>query len=188
MSTPAPFQIPGDLHPDCVQLAFLLGRWEGKGHGDYPTIEPFTFGQEVVFSHNGKAFLYYTSRTWLLDEEGTAVRPLAMETGFWRPQPDHGLEVVLAHPTGYAEVWYGRIDGAKIELATDLVARTTTAKDYSGGQRLYGLVKGALMWTFDMAAGGESLQPHLWGKLERAGAPGSEAAAPEVAPPAPEGD
>ena len=96
--------------------------------------------------------------------------------------------MVLAHPTGYAEVWYGRIDGAKIELATDLVARTTTAKDYSGGQRMYGLVQGALMWTFDMAAHGESLQPHLWGKLERAGAPGSEAAAPEVAPQASEGD
>nr|WP_026257730.1 FABP family protein [Actinopolymorpha alba] len=163
-----PFQIPTDLHPDCMKLAFLLGRWEGKGQGDYPTIEPFSFGHEVVFSHNGKPFLYYTSRSWLLDEEGTAVRPLAMETGFWRPQPDDALEVVLAHPTGVAEVWYGRVDNAKVELATDLVARTATAKEYTGGHRLYGLVEGALLWTFDMAAMGQSIQPHLWGRLERA--------------------
>ncbi|HZC27347.1 MAG TPA: FABP family protein, partial [Actinopolymorphaceae bacterium] len=145
---------------------------EGRGHGDYPTIDAFEFGHEVVFSHNGKAFLYYTSRTWLLDDEGTAVRPLAMETGFWRPQPDGGLEVVLAHPTGYAEVWYGRIGPARVEIVTDLVARTATAKDYTSGQRLYGLVEGALLWTFDMATGSESLQPHLWGRLERAGSPG----------------
>jgi hypothetical protein len=169
----APFEIPEDLHPDCVPLALLLGRWEGRGHGAYPTIEPFEFGHEIVFSHNGKAFLYYTSRTWLLDAEGTAVRPLAMETGFWRPQPDGGVEVVLAHPTGIAEIWYGRVDGAKIELTTDLVARTVTAKEYVAGQRLYGLVEGALLWTFDMAAGGETLQPHLWGRLERAPAPGT---------------
>jgi hypothetical protein len=164
----SPFQIPDDLHPAVMPLAFLLGRWEGRGRGEYPTIEPFEFGQEVVFSQNGKPFLYYTSRTWLVDEEGTAVRPLAMETGFWRPQADGELEVVLAHPTGVAEIWYGRIDGAKVELATDVVARTTTAKEYVGGQRLYGLVEGSLLWTFDMAAMGEPLQSHLWAKLERA--------------------
>lgn len=163
-----PFQIPSDLHPDCVPLAFLLGRWEGRGRGEYPTIEPYEFGQEVIFSHNGNPFLYYTSRSWLIDEEGTAVRPLAMETGFWRPQPEGKLEVVLVHPTGVAEVWYGRVNQTKIEMATDVVARTPTAKDYSAGQRLYGLVEGALLWTFDMAAEGHELQPHLWGRLERA--------------------
>jgi hypothetical protein len=168
MATPMPFEIPPDLHSDCVPLAFLLGRWEGRGHGDYPTIESFEFGHEVVFSHNGKPFLYYTSRSWLVDSEGTAVRPLAMETGFWRPQPDGGLEVVLAHPTGVAEVWYGKIEGPKIDMATDLVARTATAKEYDAGRRLYGLVDGALLWAFDMAAVGESMQSHLWGRLERA--------------------
>jgi hypothetical protein len=170
MPPSAPFAIPEDLHPACVPLAFLLGRWEGRGHGNYPTIEAFEFGQEVIFSHNGKPFLYYTSRSYLLDEEGTAVRPLAMETGFWRPQPDGGLEVVLVHPTGIAEVWYGKVEGAKVELATDLVARTATAKAYDAGQRLYGLVDGALLWTFDMAAVGQPLQPHTWGRLERAAA------------------
>ena len=79
-----------------------------------------------------------------------------METGFWRPQPDGGLEVVMCHPAGIAEVWYGTIAGAKIELATDAVVRTATAEDYTAGQRLYGNVEGDLLWTFDKAAGGTS--------------------------------
>ena len=60
----------------------------------------------------------------------------------------------MCHPNGFAEVWYGKITGAKIELSTDAVVRTATAEDYSAGQRLYGNVEGDLLWTFDKAAGG----------------------------------
>ncbi len=162
------FQLPSDLHPDVMPLAFLLGHWQGNGHGDYPTIERFSFGQEMAFTHDGRPFLHYFSRSWLLDNEGAEVRPLALETGFFRPKPGGVLEVVLTHPTGYSEIYYGRVDGAKIELTTDMVARTETAKEYTGGQRLYGLVEGDLLWTFDMAAVGQPLQSHLWARLRRA--------------------
>ena len=80
-----------------------------SGVGGYPTIDDFHFGQEVTFSTDGRPFLSYWSRTWLLDEQGNRIKPLATETGFWRPQPDNQVEVVLAHPTGYAEVWVGDI-------------------------------------------------------------------------------
>src|ERR1700691_4727970 len=98
-------------HPDLAPLLFLLGRWEGAGVGGYPTIESFQFGQEIVFSHNGKPFLIYTSRSWLLDDEGNPGRPLGLEAGFWRPQPGNELEVLLVHPTGITEIYLGEIDG-----------------------------------------------------------------------------
>ena len=161
------FEISTDLHADVMSLAFLVGHWQGNGQGDYPTIDKFSFGQEVAITHDGRPFLHYFSRSWLLDDDGHEVRPLALETGFFRPQPDGVLEVVLTHPTGYSEIYYGKVDGAKIELTTDAVARTETAKEYTGGQRLYGLVDGDLLWTFDMAAVGERLQSHIWGRLKR---------------------
>jgi hypothetical protein len=161
------FEIPSDLHPDCVPLGFLLGTWVGVGVGGYPTIEGFRFGQQLDFGHVGKPFLTYTSRSWLLDEDGNRVRPLAMETGFWRPQPNREVELVLAHPTGIVEIYLGEIDGAKVELRTDVVARTSTAKEYASGHRLYGLVESELLWAYDMSAMGESLQPHLSARLRR---------------------
>jgi len=162
-----PFVIPEDLHPDLMPVVWLLGTWHGTGKGDYPSIEAFDYDQEVVFAHDGRRFLHYFSRTWITDDQGERVRPGALETGFLRPAGDKQLELVLAHPTGYAEVWYGEVEGARITLATDLVARTSTAKDYTAGQRMYGLVDGALMYAYDMAAGGHEMQSHLWGKLER---------------------
>jgi hypothetical protein len=161
------FQIPSDLHADVMPIAFLLGHWQGNGQGDYPAIDAFSFGQEIAFTHDGRPFLHYFSRTWLLDGDGNEVRPLALETGFFRPQSDGVLEVVLTHPTGYSEIYYGQVDGAKIELATDAVARTGTAKEYTAGHRLYGLVERDLLWTFDMAAVGQPLQSHIWARLRR---------------------
>ena len=159
------------IHEDVRPLAWLLGVWVGVGTLQYPSIEGAQFGQEVSFSTDGRPFLAYFSRSWLLDGEGNRVRPLASESGYWRPQPDNSLEVMLAHPTGYAELWYGslevtgienaRITGARISMRTDAVVRSASAKDYSRGERLYGLVEGRLYWTFDMEAMGHGMSNHL---------------------------
>jgi hypothetical protein len=162
-----PFALPDDLNPDLVALAWMIGRWEGTGKGTYPGTEDFDFGQQIDFSHNGGDYLHYLSQTFEVDENGLAVRPLTMETGFWRPQKNASIEVVMCHPDGYAEVWYGKITGAKIELATDAVVRTASAEDYTAGQRLYGNVEGDLLWTFDKAAGGQPLQSFVWARLRR---------------------
>jgi len=146
---------------------FLLGRWEGAGVGGYPTIESFQFGQELTFSHNGKPYLFYVSRSWMLDADGVPGRPLGMETGFWRPQPEGKIEVLLAHPTGITEIYLGEVTGTKIEMATDIVARTSTAKEVTAGHRLYGLVGPDLAYAYDMAAVGQPLQPHLSAQLKR---------------------
>lgn len=169
------FEIPPDLHPDVAPLAWLLGTWHGNGKGEYPTIDAFDFEQDVVFAHDTRPFLHYFSRTWVTDETGERLRPGAMETGFLRPagpapEGSDGIavELVLAHNTGYAEIWFGVADGPRITLATDVVARTQSAKEYTAGQRMYGLVEGSLMYAYDMAAEGQEMQSHLWGKLARA--------------------
>jgi hypothetical protein len=153
-------------HPAIAPLSFLLGRWEGAGVGGYPTIESFRFGQEIVFSHIGKPYLTYTSRSWRLDDEGNKTEPLAMETGFWRPQPGNKVEVLLAHPTGIVEIYLGEVSGTRVDLATDVVARTETAKEVTAGKRLYGLIGDDLAYAYDMAAVGQGLQPHLSAQLK----------------------
>ena len=156
-----------ELHPLLAPLRFLLGRWEGAGVVGYPTIKSAQFGQEISFSHNGKPFLIYSSRTWLLDDDGRIGRPLAVETGFWRAQDDGTLEVVLAHGSGITEIYLGEVTGTKIEMATDAVVRTATSQEVTAGRRLYGLIGLDLGYAYDMAAVGQPLQSHLSAQLKR---------------------
>jgi hypothetical protein len=146
----------------------MLGTWRGNGHGDYPTIEPYQFGQELIFTHDGRPFFHYFSRSWIVDEAGETVREAALETGFVRCRPEGRVELLLTHSTGFVEIWYGEAGDGKLELQTDAVVRSETAKDYAAGHRLYGNVEGDLLYAFDMAAMGQPLQPHTWARLQRA--------------------
>ena len=163
------FELTPDLPTELVPYAWLIGTWAGAGVGGYPNTESFQFGQEVTFAHDGRPFLSYWSRTWKIDDDGNPIGPLAMESGFWRPQPDNKVEVTMAHPTGVVEIYVGSVNGAQIEIQTDVVARTVTSKEYSAGIRLYGLVEGDLMWAYDMAGGGQNLQSHVSARLKRIG-------------------
>lgn len=165
------FQLDTTLHTDLAPLAWLVGRWAGAGLVGYPTIEAVRFGQEVICSHDGRRFLRWESRTWLLDEDGNQVRPLATELGFWRPVADAGdgtnVELLLTHPTGFVELYAGTAEPAKVELATDGVMRSPDAKEYSAAKRLYGYVNSNLMWVMDMAAVGQPMQSHISAELKR---------------------
>jgi hypothetical protein len=177
--TPYPYRdtddprIGPDLHPALLGLLPFIGAWRGRGRGGYPTIEDFDYAQEIRISHDGRPFLSYESRAWLLDADSRPVRPAGRESGWIRPVAHDGgpatdeVEVLLTTPTGIMELYYGRVDGLKLEIATDMVMRTATAKEVTAGHRLYGIVEGALLYAYEMAAVGHGLTPHLSARLTR---------------------
>ncbi|MDQ1517749.1 MAG: hypothetical protein QOE80_3579 [Actinomycetota bacterium] len=153
------------MHPDVESIAFLLGAWRGEGQGVYPTIASFAYGEEIRFAAlPGKPFLAYQQRTWALDDQ----RPLHAETGYWRPKPDGRLEVVLAHPTGIAEIEEGTVDGTTIDLTATSIGLSATAKEVKGLSRRFELDgDGVLRYEVHLAAAGQSLQGHLTAELRR---------------------
>ncbi|GMN55513.1 hypothetical protein TIFTF001_024641 [Ficus carica] len=58
---------PGAIHPAIEPLSFLLGKWRGHGEGGFPTINSFSYGEELLFSHSGKKpVIAYAQKTWKL--------------------------------------------------------------------------------------------------------------------------
>lgn len=151
------------LHADVQPIAFLLGAWRGEGKGAYPTIEPFAYNEEVSFRHNGKPFLIYEQRT----SHPVKGFPMHAEVGYWRPQAGGRIEIVLVHPTGIAEIQEGTIDGTTIDVASTVVAKTTTAKEVDALKRRFTVDGDVLRYEVHMGAVGVPVTPHLSAELKR---------------------
>ncbi len=160
-----------DLNEALLPLLPLVGVWRGEGEVVYPTIDgPFHFGQQITVAHDGRPFLSWEARAWLLDGPGgEVVRPSAREVGWWRPQPDGTIELLLAHQTGIVEIFYGTgRTQTSWELQTDAVVRTASAKDVTAATRLYGIVDGGdLAYVEERAMMGHEMQPHTSARLAR---------------------
>lgn len=178
MFDPAPkHPYPDALRPDeepaphalLAPLVGLLGTWVGRGRGEYPTLaEEFGYAQEISFRHDGRPFLHYESRAWLLDADGAPLRPSARESGWWRLQPEGRVEALITQPTGIAEILVGRAGDGTADLTSHEVALTPTAKEVTATRRRYTLTdEDTLDFVHDLAAVGQPLQHHLSAQLRR---------------------
>ena len=77
------------------------------------------------------------------------------------------IEASILHPSGISELYVGQIKGARVDLATDAVLRSSSAKEYTAATRMFGLVEGALLWVWDIAALGNPMVSHASARLER---------------------
>ncbi len=189
------FVIPDDLAPEAYPLAWLLGRWHGEGVVAYPGIEETVVTQDVVFDHDGGPYLRYEStlRLVVAPDDGSALVPgpdgevqavdgsapgpvWSTETGYWRVSPErdlalpadrHPLEVLLTDPAGHLSLYVGSTGNGRVDLVSDLIARTSSAAEITAATRMYGYVQGELMWAWDLAAFGQGLQSYASARLSR---------------------
>ncbi|HET6530138.1 MAG TPA: FABP family protein [Actinoplanes sp.] len=164
-----------DLHPALLGLLPFVGLWRGRGQGGYPGVEDFNFAQEITVSHDGRPFLRYESRAWILDDDSQPAGLADRETGWWRPVTDaqgratDDMEATLCTPTGVIELYLGKVTGTRLEMEADAIVRSPTAREVTAGHRLFGIVEGALLYAQEIAAEGRGLEPHMSARLLRVG-------------------
>jgi hypothetical protein len=151
----------------------MLGSWRGRGEGSYPTIEDFSYLEEIAFGHVGKPFLAYSQKT----RHAETNEPLHAESGYWR-FPSPGLvEVVIAQPTGLLEALTGSVTvhaghdnagpKADFQLACPDVGATATAVDVERTVRRFRFDGQSVSYDMAMAAVGQPLTHHLAATLHK---------------------
>ena len=150
-------------HAEIECLAFLLGPWQGKGSGHYPTIEDFDYLEEVTFGHVGKPFISYIQKS----RDAVSERPLHSEAGYFRPVGVGHIELVVAQPSGIVEIHGGVLDGPTIRMESTAVLTTPTAKEVTSVHRIIAVHESVLTYDLYMAAVGLPLQHHLSAELHR---------------------
>lgn len=165
MAPSDPFDQRPQLHPELAPLAFLLGTWRGEGAGEYPTLQPFDYVEELRFEHAGDPFLLYAQRSFARGDGA----PLHFERGFVRPAGPKAVEVTMASPLGLTEITHGRVDRSTLELATTPgdVVRTHTGSAVTGITRQYRVDGDVMRYTLEMSMDATPMTLHLTGELRR---------------------
>ena len=156
-----------DLDPLCLPLEPLLGTWRGSGAGDYPTIDPFAYVEELSFRHVGKPFVAMAQAT----RDAVTDEPRHSEAGFLRPQPSGVVELVIAQPSGILESLAGPLivtpDGLELDLSSLDVIGSASAKSVTATRRRLLVERDRLISEMWMAAVGQPLTHHLRAELVR---------------------
>ena len=159
-----------NLHDGLLALLPLVGVWRCQVQAAHPTEEEFTFGQQLVFAHDGENRLRYESRTWRMDEDGQPLNtPDRRESGWLRINDDDAIEMIITHSDGIVEILYGKplTERAwELESASTMVTETGPA-ELGPGKRLYGLMpNNDLGWVDERLVNGEMV-PWMSAQLQR---------------------
>ena len=162
------FTQDGTPHIQYSSSTWLFGATDDDAPDDAPAPVPTPLFSEIGYWRLARPLGAADGGPGMLPGIGEPVFTTADEVESLRTA--HGafeVEVSIIHPGGVNELYLGQVKGPRIDLATDAVVRTATAKEYAAATRLYGLVDDHLLWAWDIAALGQDLRTHASGRLAR---------------------
>ncbi|XP_001632698.2 peroxynitrite isomerase THAP4 [Nematostella vectensis] len=120
-SESSPKNLPQVLAP----VSWLVGKWEGEGRGEYPTIQPFTYRETVEFNNFGQPNLAFSSKSW----NSKTNAPMHFESGFLRIMPSTTkVALMLAQNIGVTELLEGEVEGKVLHLTAQAIGRMSFGK------------------------------------------------------------
>ena len=94
-----------------ADFAYIVGRWEGSGRAEYPTIAPLDYREELIFAANSKdSVIHFEQRTWIKSLDTKNDEPLFWESGFLIDKGSGLFELVSAQKSGRVEILRGKAE------------------------------------------------------------------------------
>ncbi|WP_124055352.1 FABP family protein [Arcanobacterium ihumii] len=185
-------RLPENLAPENYPLGWLVDSWYGGGVMEYDNVPASAYIHELRIDNNdGGPYLRFNSTIWLAKESPEVVDKEASgqetynrltkdiqwstSSGYLRVNPNvtkredgaSEVEAMLASPAGTSQVWFGLVNGPRLQLITDAIARSESGAELNGAKIIAGNVSSDLFYAYDMEAFGFEMRNYLAGKLSR---------------------
>lgn len=154
------------------------------------------FKQHVTFAHHGLPYLQYEARSRRLDNDAPITtevgfwrlsrEPRSSDLGpgmlpatditistaeqmeqLRREDGGFDVEASIVHPNGVQELYVGIANGPRIDLVTDAILRSSSAKQHTASTRMLGLVEEHLLWAWDIGETDAKVVSHASARLAR---------------------
>ena len=141
-------------------LTWLKGSWQGNGQGDFPTIDPFIFEDQMHFRIIEDAFeseplIHFEEIAWVI--KGKEKNFMHWETGFFKPTPQGLVQFYMSHNTGRIEATYGKFQSIdrdaksfKIIFESDFIRNDEGIKTLVSSKRVLDFKKDHLTYSLAM--------------------------------------
>ena len=160
-------------------LRWLEGKWKGEGTGGFPTMDDFSFEDEMYFKTNAEG---YTNEPIIHFEEVARVRENEelvfkhWETGYFKPAKNASIQFYNCHNTGRIEIIYGYFKSVDEQAKSfEIVFNSNDVRNDEGtavmrsSQRIFTLKGDTLHYSLDMSTEDiEEMTHHLEVSLRRA--------------------
>jgi hypothetical protein len=124
-----------------ADFAYIVGRWEGNGRAEYPTIASLDYREELIFAANPKdPVIHFEQHTWIKSADERNGEPLFWESGFLLDKGDGLFEMVSAQKSGRVEILRGgtlKTDETIIKLDLASVAILNDDRMIRSGRMLH---------------------------------------------------
>jgi hypothetical protein len=153
------------------ELAFLIGRWSGTGHAEYPTIHPVDYREELVFTRNEKdPVIHLEQKTWITSPGRTNGEPIFWESGFLIEKENGLFELLMAQKSGRVEILRctpHRAGNDAFELLFESASIVNDSRVIRSGRK-YTITHDQLEYELSMSTSANpSYQRHLHCRLTR---------------------
>ncbi len=156
-----------------ADVGFIIGKWEGTGFAEYPTILPVDYDEGLLFTRNDKdPVIHYEQRAWRKSADKRNGEPLFWESGFFIDKGNGLFELVSAQRSGRVEILRGEAkaaDGGAIEIGLFSVSISNDARMIKSGRR-YRFAENVLDYELRMSTTeNPAFDRHLMARLKRQG-------------------
>ncbi|XP_043273042.1 peroxynitrite isomerase THAP4-like [Venturia canescens] len=123
------------MHNAIKSLSWLEGTWrtETIAQGQFPTIKPFTYCDEIKFISIGQPMLNFEAQSWHPEKKN----PMHREVGFLKVIPESNkVALVVSHNFGLTTIEEGFIGDNEIKLESVSIARMSQGTKEPGVTKL----------------------------------------------------